>query len=65
LVEFGLAEVLDSFLIRPWLMHQMPIWTGRHTIGILLAKFMADITFYLPSILFYEWSKRRYRDFDS
>lgn len=59
LIEFGLAEVIDSFFIRPALMYWLPIWTGSLTWGLVAAKFMADLTFYLPAIFFYEWNKRR------
>ncbi|MBC7448844.1 MAG: hypothetical protein H7330_12375 [Hymenobacteraceae bacterium] len=63
-VEFGPAEVLDSFVIRPALMYGLPIWTGSLGWGSLAAKFAADITFYLPTILSYELSKKRLRRFD-
>ncbi|UOR05956.1 hypothetical protein MUN82_02365 [Hymenobacter aerilatus] len=60
-VEFGVAEVLDSFLIRPTLLYYMPLWVGNFAGGVLLAKFAADITFYVPAIIGYELSKRRFR----
>jgi hypothetical protein len=53
-MEFGLAEVLDSFFIRPALMYYMPIWVGDVSLGIFLAKIAADITFYIPAIISYE-----------
>jgi hypothetical protein len=52
--EFGVAEVMDSFFIRPALMYYMPIWVGDLSLGILLAKIAADITFYIPAIISYE-----------
>lgn len=58
-IEFGVAEVLDSFFIRPALMYWLPLRTGSLTGGLIAAKFLADLTFYLPAILFYEWNKRR------
>ncbi|TYZ14293.1 hypothetical protein FY528_00765 [Hymenobacter lutimineralis] len=63
-VEFGLAELLDSLLIRPALMVWLPRWLGHRAGGILLAKFLADVTFYLPAIISYELSKKRLRRFD-
>lgn len=63
LVEFGLAEVFDSFLIRPALMYALPKLTGNLTSGILIAKFLADITFYVPAIIGYEFTKKKLRDF--
>jgi hypothetical protein len=62
-IEFGVAEVFDSFLVRPGLMYYMPKWMGSFSAGIITAKFLADLTFYLPAIVFYEWSKHRYRNF--
>ncbi|GAB2969138.1 hypothetical protein GCM10027048_45010 [Hymenobacter coalescens] len=63
LVEFGVAELADSFLIRPALMYYLPLWLGNFSGGILLAKLLADVTFYVPAILSYELSKKRLRDF--
>ena len=63
-VEFGPAEVLDSFLIRPALMYYLPRWLGHFGAGILVAKLLADVTFYIPTILSYEFSKKRFRQFD-
>lgn len=59
-VEFGLAEVLDSFLIRPALMYYLPLWLGSFTTGIVAAKFAADVTFYLPAIIGYELHKKHF-----
>ncbi len=60
-VEFGLAEIADSFFIRPALLYYFPILTGNLTSGIILAKLTADITFYIPAIIGYELSKRKLR----
>ncbi len=60
LIEFGLAEILDSFLVRPALMYYLPRWSGDFSAGILIAKFAADLSFYLPAIFFYEWSRKRF-----
>lgn len=58
-IEFGVAEVLDSFLIRPALMYWMPVWLGNLTAGVIAAKFVADVTFYIPAVFFYEWNKKK------
>lgn len=63
-VEFGAAEVLDSLLIRPALLYYLPRWLGHFAAGILLAKLLADVTFYIPAILSYELSKKRLRRFE-
>ncbi|GAA4374759.1 hypothetical protein [Hymenobacter koreensis] len=62
-VEFGVAELADSFLVRPALMYYLPLWLGNFSLGILLAKLLADVTFYVPAIISYELSKKRLRDF--
>ena len=63
LIEFGVAEIADSFFIRPLLMYYLPIWLNSLTWGILVAKFTADITFYVPAIISYEMSKKHLRKF--
>lgn len=60
-VEFGVAELVDSLLIRPALMYYLPIWMGNLTAGILVAKIAADVTFYIPAIVSYELSKKYLR----
>ncbi len=62
-VQFGPAEALDSQLIRPTLMYWLPRWLHSVPQGILVAKFAADITFYIPAIISYELSKRKLRKF--
>lgn len=57
-VEFGVAEVLDSLLIRPTLLYYVPLWVGSFAGGVLLAKLAADVTFYVPAIIGYELSKK-------
>jgi hypothetical protein len=62
-VEFGAAEALDSLLIRPTLMYWLPRWLHSVPQGVLLAKFAADVTFYVPAIISYELSKKKLRKF--
>ncbi|MFD2718919.1 hypothetical protein ACFST9_09345 [Hymenobacter monticola] len=64
-VEFGPAEVLDSLVIRPDLLYYLPRWLGHFAVGILLAKLLADVTFYIPAILSYKLSKKRLRRFEN
>jgi hypothetical protein len=59
LLEFGPAEVLDSFVIRPACMYALPKLTGSLTLGLIFGKFMADLAFYGLAIVAYEWLKRR------
>lgn len=62
-VEFGVAEVLDSFLIRPALLYWLPRWLHSLPLGVLAAKLLADVTFYVPTIISYELSKDKLRKF--
>lgn len=63
-VEFGFSELFDSLLIRPTLMYYFPIWVNEIWLGIILAKIVADITFYVPAIFAYEYSKKTLRNFE-
>ena len=63
-VEFGIAELFDSFFIRPALLYYFPILVGNLTLGTVIAKFTADITFYIPAIVSYELSKKKLRNFE-
>ena len=58
LVEFGPAEILDTGVIRPFTMGAGTRLFGR-ALGVPLGKIAADITFYVPVILIYEWRRRR------
>lgn len=63
-VEFGIAEFFDSIFVRPTLMYYFPIWVNDISLGVILAKFAADITFYVPAIIAYELSKKKLRSFE-
>lgn len=56
-IEFGLAELLDSFLIRPTCLYFCIHYFGEN-LGILVGKFLADFFFYIPTIFFYELKKK-------
>jgi hypothetical protein len=58
LLEFGPAELLDSFLIRPAAMGIATHALGRG-VGVIVGKLIADVTFYLPVIVSYELGQRR------
>lgn len=58
ILEFGPAEILDTGVIRPFTMGVGTRLLGR-ALGIPLGKLAADITFYVPVILTYEWRRRR------
>ncbi len=55
-VEFGPAEVLDSLLIRPATMGLGARLLGKE-IGVITGKIIADVSFYAPAIISYEFKK--------
>ena len=54
LVEFLPAELVDSFIIRPYLMYLMPQYIHPYPVGFLAGKFSADVVFYAFAIIGYE-----------
>ena len=57
LVEFLPAELLDSFIIRPYLMYVLPQHIHPYPVGFLAGKFSADVLFYALAIAGYEARK--------
>lgn len=60
--EFGVGEYLDSFVIRPFLMYMAPQYISNKAVAIIIAKLLADVTFFLPTIIMYEVRKRVFKD---
>jgi hypothetical protein len=58
MLEFGIAEVLDSLLLRPALMYVATQLTASLAGGIVLGKLGADLVFYVPTIIGYELRQR-------
>lgn len=59
LIEFGFAEVLDTFLVRPGLFYLVPATLGgNYALGIVIAKLSADLVFYGFAIIGYEVRKK-------
>lgn len=58
IVEFAPAEVLDNFIIRPFLMFLVPHYIHPYPVGFLIGKFAADIVFYCFAVVGYEARKR-------
>jgi hypothetical protein len=58
-LEFGLAEVLDCLLLRPTLMYAGQILASNTALGVVAGKLIADIIFYVPTIVSYELLHRR------
>jgi len=57
-IEFLPAEVLDNFIIRPYLMYIVPQYIHPYPVGFLVGKFSSDILFYALAIVGYEARKR-------
>lgn len=55
--EFGVAEALDSLVLRPLAMYWATVALGSLGAGIVVGKVLADLAFYAIAILFYERSK--------
>lgn len=61
-VEFGPAEYLDSFLLRPFYLSSFPYVIGNYPLAILLGSVAAEVTFFIPVIIFYELRKKVFKD---
>ena len=60
--EFGAAELIDSFVARPFCMYWGMALTGHLGVGIVAGKLAADVLFYAIAIVFYELGKPGGRD---
>ena len=57
LVEFGPAELLDTFAVRPLAMYAAATVVGDMLTGVILGKIAADAVFYTLAIIGYEMCK--------
>jgi hypothetical protein len=57
-MEFGLAEALDSALIRPTLMFAASRLLADPMAGVLVGKLASDVFFYVPAIAAFELRER-------
>ena len=57
-VEFGLAEGIDSLVVRPLMYYAGPILLGSALLGWIAAKLAADAAFYVCAIASYERFRR-------
>jgi selenocysteine lyase/cysteine desulfurase len=60
-LEFGVAEALDSLLLRPALMYAGMLLAPNTGFGVIAGKLAADLVFYVPTIISYELLRRRER----
>lgn len=58
LAEFGPAEVLDTFVVRPALLVAAAAWLGPNPTGWLVGKLAADVVFYAVAIVSFELGRR-------
>jgi hypothetical protein len=54
LLEFGVAEAVDSLLLRPALMYAAAQFVTDLSLSIIVGKLLADLTFYVPTVIAYE-----------
>lgn len=62
IIEFGFAEIVDTFFVRPFWLYTMPRLVGHFELGILLGKLAADVTFYIPAVIGYEFRKKKFHE---
>lgn len=58
-LEFGLAEALDCLLLRPALIYTGQMLAPNTALGVIAGKLVADLIFYVPTIISYELLRRR------
>ncbi len=58
IIEFGPAEIFDVIAVRPFFMYLIPRLTGEFVLSTLAGKILADIFFFLLSIVMYELRKK-------
>lgn len=56
IVEFGPSELLDSLVVRPITIGLATLYFGSAW-GVLIGKLAADVSFFIPAILIYEFKK--------
>jgi hypothetical protein len=59
ILEFGFAEALDSLLVRPLALYTSLQWISNMAIALLLGKVVADVVFYVPTVVAFEVRERR------
>jgi hypothetical protein len=58
ILEFGVAEALDTLLVRPALMYLATEAIGDLRIGVIVGKLASDVVFYIPAIAAFELRRR-------
>lgn len=60
-LEFGVAEILDSMLIRPGALYLAISLLPHFGLAVIAGKFLADVVFYIPTIVSFELLRQRAR----
>jgi len=58
ILEFLPAGVFNACIVRPYLLYAVPLHVGNFGVGVLIAKVLADVCFYVLAIPMYELTKR-------
>lgn len=61
-VEFGPAEYIDSFLVRPLFLAAFPAFISPYPVGVLVGSAVVDVIYWVPVLFFYESRKRLIKD---
>jgi hypothetical protein len=62
IVEFGPAEYLDSFAIRPFCLWFFPRFIHDYTLAVFIGTLLADVGYFVPTIFSYEFRKKAWKD---
>lgn len=62
IIEFGPAEYLDSFVIRPFYLSFLPYIMSNYSFAVIIGTILADITYYIPTVASYEFRKKIFKD---
>ncbi|MBP9718238.1 hypothetical protein KBD59_03000 [Candidatus Gracilibacteria bacterium] len=61
-LEFGLAETADSLFVRPATMFFTVSSIDNLQLGVFTGKIIADVIFYIPTVISYELRKKHLID---
>lgn len=62
ILEFGPAEYIDSFLLRPFFLSLFPYLISNYTLAVFIGTVVADIAYFIPVIMAYELRKKAFKD---
>ena len=62
LIEFGVAEYLDTIIVRPFFLIVAPYFIPIYPLAVIVGGLIADVFFYIPTIFGYEFRKKTFKD---